>query len=79
MGTRIKSPVELVVGIQRAADDHRKRRGPDPRATGIGPGIVYPPNVAGWPGVNWIDSSSLMMRMRCPTDQRPGGDAHAQG
>ncbi|MEY4892649.1 MAG: hypothetical protein RIQ34_1261, partial [Bacteroidota bacterium] len=27
----------------------------------------YPPNVAGWPGgKTWIDSSSLMLRMRVP-------------
>jgi len=29
--------------------------------------LFYPPNVAGWPGGRtWIDSSSLMMRMRIP-------------
>jgi hypothetical protein len=29
--------------------------------------LFYPPNVAGWPGgKTWIDSSSLMMRMRIP-------------
>ena len=29
--------------------------------------LFYPPNVAGWPGgKNWIDSSSLMFRLRIP-------------
>ncbi|MBL7722473.1 MAG: DUF1800 family protein, partial [Chitinophagaceae bacterium] len=29
--------------------------------------LFYPPNVAGWPGgKNWIDSSTLMLRMRIP-------------
>jgi hypothetical protein len=29
--------------------------------------LFYPPNVAGWPGgKTWIDSSTLMMRMRLP-------------
>ena len=29
--------------------------------------MFYPPNVAGWPGgENWIDSSTLMMRLRIP-------------
>jgi len=29
--------------------------------------LFYPPNVAGWPGgKTWIDSSSLMLRMRLP-------------
>jgi hypothetical protein len=28
---------------------------------------LYPPSVAGWPsGKNWIDSSSLLLRMRLP-------------
>jgi hypothetical protein len=33
----------------------------------LGQLLFYPPNVAGWPGGKaWIDSSSLMMRMRIP-------------
>jgi hypothetical protein len=33
----------------------------------LGQILFYPPNVAGWPGGrNWIDSSTLMMRMRIP-------------
>jgi hypothetical protein len=33
----------------------------------LGQILFYPPNVAGWPGgKNWIDSSTLMMRMRIP-------------
>ena len=33
----------------------------------LGQILFYPPNVAGWPGgLNWIDSSSLMFRMRIP-------------
>ena len=31
----------------------------------MGQVLFFPPNVAGWPGgLNWIDSSSLMFRMR---------------
>jgi hypothetical protein len=34
---------------------------------GLGQVLFYPPNVAGWPGgKTWIDSSSLMLRMRVP-------------
>jgi len=30
--------------------------------------LFYPPNVAGWPGgKSWIDSSSLMLRLRIPS------------
>jgi hypothetical protein len=33
----------------------------------LGQLLFYPPNVAGWPGgKNWIDSSSLMLRLRIP-------------
>ena len=33
----------------------------------LGQLLFYPPNVAGWPGgKSWIDSSTLMMRMRFP-------------
>jgi hypothetical protein len=33
----------------------------------LGQILFYPPNVAGWPGgKNWIDSSSLMFRLRIP-------------
>jgi hypothetical protein len=33
----------------------------------LGQLLFYPPNVAGWPGgKNWIDSSSLMFRLRIP-------------
>jgi hypothetical protein len=33
----------------------------------LGQLLFYPPNVAGWPGGrNWIDSSSLILRLRLP-------------
>ena len=33
----------------------------------LGQILFYPPNVAGWPGGRtWIDSSTLMLRMRLP-------------
>ena len=33
----------------------------------LGQVLFYPPNVAGWPGgKSWIDSSSLMLRLRIP-------------
>lgn len=68
VGTRIKSPVELMVGLQRMLpmqfDD---TTGLLQLQRGLGQVLFYPPNVAGWPGgKNWIDSSSLMLRMRVP-------------
>jgi len=36
--------------------------------------LFYPPNVAGWPGGrNWIDTSSLMYRIKMPSTLLNGG------
>ena len=68
IGSKIKSPVELLVGMQRALP--LEWQNPEVQLLIqrlLGQLLFYPPNVAGWPGgKNWIDSSSLMMRMRLP-------------
>lgn len=68
IGTQIKSPVELMVGIQRILP--MKLENDEALMLlqrVLGQMLFYPPNVAGWPGgKSWIDSSSLMMRMRIP-------------
>ena len=68
IGSKIKSPVELLVGIQRMLPmklDNEEALMVLQRV--LGQLLFYPPNVAGWPGGrSWIDSSSLMMRMRIP-------------
>jgi uncharacterized protein (DUF1800 family) len=68
IGTRIKSPVELLAGIQRILP--MKIENPDTLLNMqriLGQLLFYPPNVAGWPGgKTWIDSSTLMMRLRLP-------------
>lgn len=68
IGTHIKSPVEFIVGIQRFIP--MKIEKPETQLLferALGQVLFYPPNVAGWPGgKNWIDSSSLMFRMRIP-------------
>ena len=68
IGTRIKSPVELIVGLQRMLPmQFEDASGLTQLQRGLGQVLFYPPNVAGWPGgKNWIDSSSLMLRMRIP-------------
>jgi uncharacterized protein (DUF1800 family) len=68
IGTRIKSPVELLAGIRRLLP---MQLGNDEAQLlfqrALGQVLFYPPNVAGWPGgKNWIDSSSLMLRLRIP-------------
>ena len=68
VGTHIKSPVELLAGIRRTLNvkidnelpllDYQKA---------LGQTLFQPPNVAGWPGGrNWIDSSSLLLRLQLP-------------
>jgi uncharacterized protein (DUF1800 family) len=68
IGVKIKSPVELLVGIQRALPmtiENKEALLVLQRL--LGQVLFLPPNVAGWPGGRaWIDSSTLMMRMRVP-------------
>jgi len=45
----------------------------------LGQVLFYPPNVAGWPGgKNWIDSSSLMYRLRLPRLLHDDDDVNAR-
>lgn len=68
IGSKIKSPVELLVGIQRMLPMKLENEEALMLLQRVlGQLLFYPPNVAGWPGGKaWIDSSSLMMRMRIP-------------
>ena len=67
-GIKIKSPVELLAGIQRMLPIKIENQNTLLTVQRIlGQVLLYPPNVAGWPGgKSWIDSSTLMMRMRLP-------------
>ncbi len=75
VGNLIKSPVEFLVGLNRQFYITYQR--PEvllqfQRA--LGQVLFYPPNVAGWPGgKNWIDSSSLMFRLKIPSTLLNGG------
>jgi len=68
VGSKIKSPVELLVGLSRGFFVKYE----DPLVliqfqSSMGQYLFNPPNVAGWPGgKNWIDSSSLMYRLKLP-------------
>ena len=65
IGTKIKSPVELLAGIVRIT----KANFEDTKALwyvqkALGQNLFNPPNVAGWPGgKSWIDNSTLMLRL----------------
>lgn len=74
-GNMIKSPVSFLVGLNRQFYITYQR--PEvllefQRA--LGQVLFNPPNVAGWPGGrNWIDSSSLMYRLKIPSMVLDGG------
>jgi uncharacterized protein (DUF1800 family) len=72
---RIKSPVELAIGLLRSlegsvnmyalADDLRR----------LGQGVFYPPNVKGWDGgQEWINSASLLARANLVWGLASGSD-----
>jgi len=67
-GKIVKSPVVLWVGMRRMLP--MQLENPDIQLLlqrALGQILLYPPSVAGWPGgTNWIDSSSLLLRMRLP-------------
>jgi uncharacterized protein (DUF1800 family) len=68
IGIKIKSPIELLAGIRRFLPltmDNDDAQLLFQRV--LGQTLFYPPNVAGWPGgKNWIDSSTLMVRLQIP-------------
>ncbi|MHB1920681.1 MAG: DUF1800 domain-containing protein [Chitinophagaceae bacterium] len=68
IGARIKSPVELMVGMQRVIPvQFEKEQALILFQRILSQVLFYPPNVGGWPGGrDWIDSSTLMFRMRLP-------------
>lgn len=68
IAAKIKSPIELLVGLSRTIPiDFENEQSPLFIQRSLGQVLLNPPNVAGWPGGrNWIDSSSLLFRMRLP-------------
>ena len=68
IGTKIKSPIELLSGIRRMLPMELENEESQLLLQRVlGQTLFYPPNVSGWPGGKaWIDSSTLMMRMRLP-------------
>lgn len=67
-GNKVKTPVELIVGIQH----HTESQFADTQSLiflqrALSHLLFFPPNVGGWPrGKQWIDSSSLTFRMAMP-------------
>lgn len=68
MGSQIKSPVLFLTGLMRLLDmEFESEDGPLVIQRALGQVLFVPPNVAGWPaGRDWIDSGTIMARMRLP-------------
>ncbi len=64
----IKSPVELLVGLQGVFPIHfRNNKSQVFLQKALGQVLFNPPNVGGWPyGTEWIDSTSLAFRIQLP-------------
>jgi uncharacterized protein (DUF1800 family) len=68
-GNKIKSPVEFLINLSRTFQvTYHKPQILIQLQSSLGQYLFNPPNVAGWPGgKNWIDSSSLMLRLKIPS------------
>ncbi len=68
IGTKIKSPIELLAGIRRFLPlDLENEQSQLLFQKVLGQILFYPPNVAGWAGGrSWIDSSTMMVRLQIP-------------
>ncbi|HXC05528.1 MAG TPA: DUF1800 family protein, partial [Bacteroidia bacterium] len=75
IGAKIKSPVDLLAGIHRLVPiTYENTEGLLVLQRALGQALFYPPNVSGWAGGrNWIDSSSLMYRLKTPALLLNGG------
>ena len=69
IGNRIKSPVELIAGIQvHTGGNFLNPLNVIFLQKALGQILLQPPNVGGWPtGKEWIDSSGLTFRMSLPS------------
>ncbi|MDT0552525.1 DUF1800 domain-containing protein [Urechidicola vernalis] len=69
MGVKIKSPVELIVGLHRLVPfQFEQSNGVLFFQKELGQVLTNPPNVAGWKGgTSWIDSNTMLVRLKLPS------------
>ncbi|MGC1203955.1 MAG: DUF1800 domain-containing protein [Flavobacteriaceae bacterium] len=69
IGTKIKSPVEFLAGLKTVVPvDFKDAKQLLYIQKLLGQILLNPPNVAGWKGgKNWIDSNTIVMRLRLPS------------
>lgn len=75
MGSIIASPVDLITRLRRNIKmQFKEDKAQINLQKVLGQVLFFPPNVAGWPGgKNWVDSSTLLLRMQIPTRIIKGG------
>ncbi len=69
VGVKIKSPIELIVGMQKVVPFKFNNRLDIIKIQRLlGQLLLFPPNVAGWKGgKSWIDTNTIMLRLRLPS------------
>lgn len=69
IGTKIKSPIEFLVGIKTMVPvEFKNSRQLLQIQKLLGQTLLDPPNVAGWKGGrNWIDSNTIVLRLKLPS------------
>jgi uncharacterized protein (DUF1800 family) len=69
IGNKIKSPIELLVGMKKTVPMTFKKQSDVFKIQKLlGQILLNPPNVAGWKGgKNWIDSNTIMLRLKLPS------------
>lgn len=69
LGTKIKSPIEFLVGINTIVPYQLKKTKQLILIQSLlGQVLMKPPNVSGWKtGRNWIDSNTIVTRLRLPS------------
>jgi hypothetical protein len=69
IGCKIKSPTEFLTGMTRLFEvDFKEKTTLVQIQRKLNQELFFPPNVAGWPGGRaWIDSSTLMLRLKAPS------------
>ena len=74
IGANIKSPIEFIVGFSKSFGVIPPDGALLKMQKALGQILFYPPNVAGWAGGrNWIDSSTLLLRLKAPSVVLNGG------
>ncbi len=72
---RIKSPVELCVGLVRSLEMRAPGIAIHHAASQMGQRLFEPPTVKGWEGRRrWINSATMLVRMNTATTAAQGGD-----